>query len=88
MASKVEHLTVELSETKQVLEDKSDQLIEMGAIRARLESDLRHEQEQFAREFKTVEKAKEELVNVFKAIGKDALQDNTKSFLDFAKQTL
>lgn len=88
MASKVEHLTVELSETKQALEDKSDQLSELSAIRARLESDLRHEQEQFARELKTVEKAKEELVNVFKAIGKDALQDNTKSFLDFAKQTL
>ncbi len=88
MESRLEHLTSELAQTKQALEDKSDQLSELSAIRARLESDLRHEQEQFQRELKTVEKAKEELVNVFKAIGKDALQDNTKSFLDFAKQTM
>lgn len=88
MRSQLDHVSQELSKTQFNLDEKTDQLMELQSVRARLESDLRHEQEQFERQLKTVEKAKEELVNVFKAIGKDALQDNTKSFLDFAKQTL
>lgn len=75
-------------ELKEELSAKDDLITELQAVRARLETSLHHERDMIEKNLKTIEAAKQDLSNMFKALSQEALQTNNKAFLDLAKENL
>ena len=86
--AKIETLEEQVELFKHDLQERSDRLEQLTAHQARLETDLKHEKEKVEAQLETVERAKQDLSNMFKAIGQEALQANNKAFLDLAKENL
>ena len=88
LLSDVEHLQDDIDSMRDELHEKNKTIEALQEARTRLATSLEVERESIAKQLDTVEKAKQDLSNMFKAIGKDALKENNQMFLDLAKQNL
>lgn len=78
----------ELQETRQILQGKDKEIVDLKVSNAELEVTLQKEREEKKKEIELLAKAEERLTNTFKALSLDALQTNNNNFLNLAKEVI
>ena len=88
LISQQSQIEKELRETRHSLENRQNEISELKAEKARLETSLKHEKESAQEKIELLEKTEKRLSDAFDSLSSAALKSNNQAFLELAKTTL
>ncbi len=88
LISQQSQIEKELRETRHSLENRQNEISELKAEKARLETSLKHEKESAQEKIELLEKTDKRLSDAFDSLSSAALKSNNQAFLELAKTTL